>query len=494
MQGLASKVIDGAKWSAIGMWGRRAIGFVVFAIIARNVAPESLGLVALTTVYGAFIEMFTKQGLGMAIVQAKTLDEQQTRTAFTINVVTALILSALSFLLADPIATLLGDPRLAPVLRVLAFAYPINASIIVPVSLQTREFQFKAIAQQSFIATIASSLVAIPMALYGLEVWALVAQIITFSVANCITIWIQVDWKPRFAFDKSCAKTLLGFSVKVLASNIAAFARTRSDQIFIGISAGPVGLGLYTLGKRVSEIVDSFISGPIDRVATSAFARLQDDKPRLLKAVSRSTAINAALTFPTFIGIALVSREAIILAFTDKWSEATTACAYLSLAILAKCAFFFIYHIFMSQGRPGALIWIQLVHAIGVIVAAVIGKHWGVDGIALGIFISGLVLNALTTLYMGKSIGFATGPIFAAMSVPLLASSAMAGAILAARHWIIDPYITSALVSASILIPLGGIVYLAFLRLFAPNLLKELIEIGKKLKKGKKQQPAPDTP
>jgi PST family polysaccharide transporter len=48
---LRQKAVKGVVWSAIQSWGRQAIAFIVFALLARLLAPEVFGLVALAGVF-----------------------------------------------------------------------------------------------------------------------------------------------------------------------------------------------------------------------------------------------------------------------------------------------------------------------------------------------------------------------------------------------------------------------------------------------------------
>ena len=481
---LESKVLSGAKWSALGMWGRRLIGFFVFAIITRHVSPESLGLVSLAYVYIGFAELFSKQGLGMALVQSKELPQSKINTAFYINMGAALVMALLSIAFADNIARYLGDERLANVIRILAVVFPINASNVAPIALQSRAFDFKSIAFQSFLGTALSGLVAIPMAILGYEVWALVTQFIVFSVVCCSVVWLRTTWRPTLEFSKPEAKELTSFSLKILLSNLVTFARQRSDQIFIGITVGPVGLGLYALGVRLCDTIDSFVKGPLDKVAVSAFSRIQDDKPRLQKALCRSLAINAFANCPIFAGLALLAPEAVKIAFGEQWATAGAICAIIAVRRLFNSLFFFNYHIFISQGFPGTQTTLQALQAIGVIAGAFLGQPWGLTGVAISITISGFFLNILSTYVMCRKVGLPLLPLLRSIAAPVYAALGMAAIVLAARLYLL-PSERSDWLTCLTLAPLGILAYAGLIRVFSKSLTFEAVELIKKTLKRK---------
>ena len=75
---LRQKAVKGVVGSAIQSWGRQAIAFIVFALLARLLAPEVFGLVALAGVFLAFTQVFLDQGFADGIVQREQLDPEQT--------------------------------------------------------------------------------------------------------------------------------------------------------------------------------------------------------------------------------------------------------------------------------------------------------------------------------------------------------------------------------------------------------------------------------
>ena len=486
---LESKVISGARWSTIGTWSRRLVSFLVFAVVARHVEPESLGLIALAMVYIVFIEMFAKQGIGMAIIREKKLSDDHLNTAFIINMGAALALAVASYGLSGPVSMLFGDERLAPIIRILAITLPINASYVVPISLQSRNFDFKSVAMQSFFGTFASGLVSIPMAFLKFEVWALVAQTVTFSIVSSITIWLRTDWRPSFSFSREHAKEIANFSFKVLLSNIVVFFRRRFDHLIIGSLVGPASLGLYALGRKLNETIGSFAKAPVQQVSIPAFSRLQGDKDRLEKAVCRGTELNTLISCPIYIGLALLAPEAVAIAFTDKWLEATNVCSLIALVELSNAVFFANYHVLMSHNYAGRMTCMQFLQASGVILASLIGTQWGIEGVAIGILISGLSINIVTNHVMTTTLKLRALRIYRSMATPLAASILMALAVHYTRG-ALPSEAFSVFARAPILALAGALVYIAAIRLFSKRLSSDFMSLGKKFIGRKQQKPS----
>ena len=75
----------GVKWTALANIGRRVISFGTNVVMARILAPEDFGLVAMAALVVAFMELFRDLGTGSAIVQTKELDETLLSSVFWLN-------------------------------------------------------------------------------------------------------------------------------------------------------------------------------------------------------------------------------------------------------------------------------------------------------------------------------------------------------------------------------------------------------------------------
>jgi PST family polysaccharide transporter len=332
-------------------------------------------------------------------------------------------------------------------------------------------------------------MISIPMALAGYEIWALVAQALVFSIVNSVVIWIRTPWRPSFEFDCTVAKSLTSFSVKILLSNLVGFTRNRSDQLLIGLLAGPAALGLFSLGRKLNETLDSFVKAPIDRVVVSAFSRIQGDAERLKRAVRRVSSLNALFSIPVFLGLAMVSYEAIPIAFGPNWENAVVVCSILACHRLISSLFFFNYHILISQGFPGTQTAMQFAQAIGVIAATLIAYPWGIETIAAGIAVSNLIISVATTFVASRRAQITSSSMFSPLLKPLLAGAAMAAAVWLTRTALSDWELPAALRLAAF-VATGGLSYLAAIRIASKELTQEAFETLKKItRRGKAKQP-----
>ena len=170
---LKSKVTHGLKWQAIAIIGRQLLALVVFTTLARLLDPSAFGLVALVGVYTYFISMLADLGIGVALVQRKDLVREHLDTFFWFNAGFTAFLCLLTFVLAAPLAVMMGEPKLAPLLCWCSVGLIFNALSAVQANLFVKAMDFRRPAIRTLVANLSGGVVGVIMALTGYGVWAL---------------------------------------------------------------------------------------------------------------------------------------------------------------------------------------------------------------------------------------------------------------------------------------------------------------------------------
>ena len=124
---LKTRAAKAARWALLDRWLTRSLTTVVFIVLARLLAPEEFGIVALALVVRHFLDSLIDQGFNEAIVQSPNLRSSFTNTAFWTAIATGSSLAIGLFLAAPFIAEGIfgcsggtappGSLDLAPVLR-----------------------------------------------------------------------------------------------------------------------------------------------------------------------------------------------------------------------------------------------------------------------------------------------------------------------------------------------------------------------------------------
>ena len=473
---LRQKAVKGVVWSAIQSWGRQAIAFIVFALLARLLAPEVFGLVALAGVFLAFTQVFLDQGFADAIIQREQLDPEHLDTAFWFNLAIGLLLTMLGITAAGVVAAFFSQPQLTPIIRWLSLSFLLRALSGVQEAIFRRNLAFKALAVRSLVAVVAGGLVGVTMAFMGFGVWSLVGQQLVDSLVQVIVLWLASDWRPRLNVSAKHFKELFSFGINVVGINILNFFNSRSDDLLIGYFLGPVVLGYYSIAYRLLVIVTQLLIGVINGLAMPVFSRLQEEPEQLRRALYSAIQLSSLIAFPAFLGLSVLAPELIVVLFGKQWTQSIPVMQILSLVGLLYAGFYFNGPVLMAIGKPTWHLGLTFLQAVGNVVAFAIAVRWGIVAVAAAGVLRGYLMAPLTVWIMYKLVRIDIATYLRQYAAPLAGSLVMGVTILGTKYLLFDLVNLPTLLTISIGVSL--LVYSVTIRLMAPPLFWKVINLS----------------
>lgn len=316
---LRRNVTRSVGWVVLERWSSRLLTLLVFAVLTRLLDPADFGVIALATASTAVLQVFVDSGFTKALVQVKTLERKDASTAFWISIgISVALYIALVF--ASPLlAAMLGEPRLSQILPVLGLSLPIMALSLAPAALLERDFDFKLLSIRQLVAAAAGAMVAIPVALLGGGVWALVAQVLCTAVVSVVVLWASSPWRPRFEFSIASLRKLWPVGASIMGTELLDALQGNIDKIVIGAFFSADVLGYYYLAQRVGTILIELVTSVMSRVSLTTFSRLQSDLPRLNRVFRQMTFAASAVGVPIFGMVALLAPQIVPLVFGPGW-------------------------------------------------------------------------------------------------------------------------------------------------------------------------------
>ena len=104
MASIKKELISGVLYTAISKYSGIIISLVVTGILARLIAPEEFGIVAIATVIISFFGIFSDLGIAPAIIQNKDLTGKDLNRIFSFTLWLGIMISILFFLCSWPIS------------------------------------------------------------------------------------------------------------------------------------------------------------------------------------------------------------------------------------------------------------------------------------------------------------------------------------------------------------------------------------------------------
>ncbi|MBH8551090.1 lipopolysaccharide biosynthesis protein [Nostocaceae cyanobacterium CENA357] len=477
---LQQKTVKGLIWSALDSWGRQVISLGVFFILARLLGPEAFGLVALSSVFLAFLQVFLDQGFSTAIVQRQKLDAEHLDTAFWITLGISLILTVSSVACAGLAADLFHQPQLVPIIRCLSIGFIFSGLNSVQQAILQRQFAFKSLAIRSLIAVLVGGTVGVVMAFLNFGVWSIVGQQLSNSFVQVLVLWRVSNWRPGLRFSTIHAKELFSFGIHVSGFNILNFFNRRSDDLLIGYFLGPIALGYYSVAYRILLVMTEVLISTTTKVTIPIFSRLQAEPERLIKAFYKATQFAGLIAFPMFIIVPVLAPELVKILFGDQWNQSVPVMQILSLIGPIHLIIFYNSSVLTALGKPSWRLGIHVINTVTNVIGFALVVQWGIVAVASFYVIRSYLLSPISLLAINKLVNINIIKYLNLYVVPLIASVIMVATMLSIKYLAIQ-LIDIRLLTA-ILVLLGILTYVLAISLISPSLLAEIVDLAKSVK------------
>ncbi|MCL1594637.1 MAG: oligosaccharide flippase family protein [Actinomycetia bacterium] len=456
--GIFGQAMSAGFWAAALRIILRFSMIIRTVILARILAPEDFGLMAIATLAIALLERFTQSGFESALVQQTDDIEPYLNTAWTLQIVRALSMAGVLVLAAPLIASFFNAPEAVRILQVMAVAVAIKGFQNIAVVTFIKELQF----DKYFILQIASRgtdiIVSIAAALILGNVWALVIGVVSGSIVRLIVSYAIHSYRPRIRWVWSQVKQLFNFGKWILLNQILGYASGNLDDILVGRLLGVQALGFYRMAFNFSQAVATEVTQVTNQVAFPTYSKLQNAAGKLRNAYMGTVHLVAFLGFPIAIGTVLVAPDLTYGILGDKWAPIIVPMQLLSVSGLVRGISATAGPLFQSQGRPDipprytfAKVMMMAIFLYPAINA------FGISGAALVIVLSGLITGTSALWLAFSFVKAKRSQLKQALLFPALNTALMSLAVVTTK---LAFFHDETIVSFLVLVVTGGVTYL----------------------------------
>lgn len=463
----AGRLAGSAAWTSAGRLFQFVVGLAALMIVARWVGPEAYGVFTLSWVVIGLTDIVVNAAPVDTMAQRQELRPGHCNASFIGAVTIALAGWALIVAGADEIAHWLGGgAALAAILPLRAATLPMNAAASVPTALLMREQRFKALAGAGAVAGVLSSIVGIGAAVAGAGLWSLVAMELVRQCVLTAVVFRLAGWRPGFRATRADARDLLGFNASTWAAWVLTYVEGQLPRVLIGSHLGTEALGFYALARRLFDQASSVLMVPAYQVLMPGMSRVQGDRAaarRLADAVLRAAAVVAS---PAFLGLAAVASLVVPLVFGERWVGAAPVIQLLMLLGIRSSMSMVQIAVVRGMGRPG---WHLTCSALGLALTAALtiaALDHGLLAVTAAQVLKAFLMWMPYAWLVSRLTGLTARQQAAAATGPALAALSMAACVYVFVAWL--GHSVHAAVSLLLAVPVGALLYLAALSLFAP--------------------------
>jgi O-antigen/teichoic acid export membrane protein len=446
----------------------------VSILLAHLLVPRDFGLAGMAIAFSTLAMTFSDLGLGVALIQKKTLSEEDRSTVFWLNVSGGAAFTLLGVALSPLVAAFFSNSRVMPLFAVLSASFLISALGQTQAALLTREMSYRSLELRTIAATLVGAAAAVSLAFAGFGPWAIIAQVLCTSGASTVLLWTVSPWRPRLgAFSRSSFRTLGAFGSKALLIRMLLYINMNGDNLLIGRYLGSAALGVYAVAYNVMLLPASRVTAPVRDVLYSAFVRLQNEPRRMGEAWLRINSINASLLVPAFLGILVVAPDLVPVVLGQKWHAAVPVLQFLSIAGVAQSFVAFNGQVYQALGLPGYFLRFMYFSTGVTFSAFVVGLQWGVTGVAASFAAARTIVLVANTIHMERLIRLGLWRTLRSYLAVVWRAGAMAAVVFLGRQALLHLGISAGPRLALVTVG-GAALYFALLALTAPELVRDL--------------------
>jgi len=408
-------------WSFLSNIASQFISPFIFVVLARLLAPEDFGIIAMIMVIITFSQIFKDAGLGQAIIVAEK--EDSANFIFTFQIIIGIFIYIILFLLASPIAGFYKTPEVKDALRVLAFIFILSPFIDIPVYLSMRSIKFKTVFIRTSMAPLAGGIFSIFLAILNYGFWALILGRLFGEIITALFFILFIKWKPKLDFDFQANKKYFTFGINILLQGLYSWLMGAADKFLLGRYGEKKEVGYYEVAIRASTIPYSLISVPINKLMYPVMAEKNRLKKNLSDLYMNILKKISLISIPTAFFLILVSDKVFSLLLGERWLDSSKLFNWLIIMSLTATIVTLNIEVFKALNRPDIMTKFLAVRGLASIPVYYFSVQEGVLALAVSRAILALVFSPINAYIVTKKLNIRYVEFIKLFKIPLIETS-----------------------------------------------------------------------
>ncbi len=350
---IRAKSARAAMALAAGAIVERSLRFVRYVILARILAPDQFGLMALVMVAASALEALTEVGIKQSVIQNKRgADPEYLNVAWWFQAVRGVGLFAVAFLAAPWIGSFYERPELVRLLRVAFLAVLFRGFVSPRAHVLEKQYRFGMVVLLIQGSGILGAVITIVSALIMRNVWALVIGFVSEFAIMCVLSYVFVPFLPRFRMERGCLSELMDFARGMFGVPILAMIAFETDVLVLGKVVSKDELGMYYLAMTLVLLPITLFGRVITPILLPAFSDKQDDREALRRVILRVVRSSAVFTLPLVAFMASCAGGVLTVVYGSEYAAVTVPCAVLCLLIVCRTQAPIFNSAYLAVGQP----------------------------------------------------------------------------------------------------------------------------------------------
>jgi O-antigen/teichoic acid export membrane protein len=355
-----------------------AMRFARNVLLARLIGVEDYGIASTFALLVALAETLSDLGLRPFVVQDREGDCPRFLAAVQgLAALRGAILSVLIFVLAEPIAALLGQPDLGWAYRIFAVTPLLRAVVHLDVMRQQRAMRFGLMVKAD-LAGVSASLAALwPLALWLGDFRVMLGMLILENLVYIAAVHLLAERPYRIGWNGTVAVRALRFGWPLLSGGILTFAVMQGERLIVANQYTATDLGLFSAALTLAMAPTLVLQRVVHSMFLPMLARQQDNREDFLRTAELSLETLLASGIGLMLAYVLAGPAALVLVYGAEFAAAGPLVAILGITFSLRTIRAAPTDISMAKGRTTNLLITNAVRLVSFPVALLIALGGG---------------------------------------------------------------------------------------------------------------------
>jgi PST family polysaccharide transporter len=312
------------------------VSFANMLVLTRWIGPHAYGLFVTALGLTSFLAALSRGGIDVCLVRSNSAPNRRTYdVASTLIIALSLLLVVIGAAAVPLLVRWFGSHEFVRPYLVSLLTIPLAGLAGPPMARLERELNYRAVAGIELGGQVLALAVGIVLAWRGFGVWAPVAGLLAWQLWTALrTIQITRIW-PRFAFDRSKARTMLSFGIGYSTSLRVWQLRSLVNPLVVGRFAGVEAVAFVALAVRIAEGL-GFVRTAAGRLTIAVLGRLQDDRAKFQAGLERAFRIQLFALGPLLVLFALVAPVVVPHVLGQRWLPSLRVFPFVAAGVLVN--------------------------------------------------------------------------------------------------------------------------------------------------------------
>jgi len=361
-------------------------------VLARLLLPEAFGLFLYAMIFVGLISVYAQAGIPEAIIQRQNLSKEHIKVGFTLS----LLISASATISLWMLAPIFTNGTGSSVLRTMSFSFFLSAFGAVSGALLEKELNFKQLFWAEVVSYgIGQGVLSIGLAMLGFGVWSLVYGVLLYAFIKSVTLMLMTPHPIGFSLNKGAVKELIHFGFGKSLARLANYGAQTGDYFVIGRLLSPEALGFYSRAFQVARIPTSYLTSLMSSILFPVYAAVQDDNQKLRRGFYSSVSFVSFVTFPLMVWLFIAAGKLIPTVYGPAWTGSIRSLRILTVSGALGSIYALCDTLAMAKGLVYAQVMRHSIYAVMVIMGAILGIGYGIEGVAFAVSLAVFIMYIL---------------------------------------------------------------------------------------------------